>query len=130
MSIIKRARAGVFAPASVLLLSLSMLPSAALAQTQAAPDNSAKNRTENQSQTADQGKNNAADRELTAKIRRAIVSDKSLSTYAHNVKIIVVGGAVTLKGPVHSEAEKQTIASKAGEVAGQDKVTNAITVKQ
>jgi hyperosmotically inducible periplasmic protein len=46
------------------------------------------------------------------------------------VKIVVIGGAVTLKGPVHSEAEKQSIAAKAAEIAGQDKVTNEITVKQ
>ena len=129
MSITRWPYAGAFAPASVLLLSLSMLP-AALAQTQATPDNSANNRTQNQTGTADQQKDNAADRTLTAKIRRAVVSDKSLSTYAHNVKIVVVGGAVTLKGPVHSDAEKQSIAAKAGEIAGQDKVTNEITVKQ
>jgi hypothetical protein len=39
-------------------------------------------------------------------IRAAIHKDKSLSTYAHNVKIITQGGKVTLKGPIHSEAEK------------------------
>ena len=119
----------VSVPPGALLLSLSMLP-CAFAQTQATPDNSANNRTQNQSQTADQQKNNAADRVLTAKIRRAVVSDKSLSTYGHNVKILVIGGAVTLKGPVPSEAEKQSIAAKAAEIAGQDKVTNRITVKQ
>lgn len=129
MSTTKRLLARVFAPANVILLSLSMLP-AALAQTQAKPDNSANNRTQNHSQTADQQKDNAADRTLTAKIRRAVVADKSLSTYGHNVKIVVIGGAVTLKGPVHSEAEKQSIAAKAAEIAGQDKVTNEITVKQ
>jgi osmotically-inducible protein OsmY len=36
---------------------------------------------------------------------------------------------VTLKGPVHSEEEKQSIAAKAAEVAGQDKVSNQLTVK-
>ena len=115
--------------ASVLLLPLSMPPHA-FSQTQAQPDNSANNRKQNQSQTADQQKNDAADRTMTAKIRRAIVSDHTLSTYGHNVKIIVVGGAVTLKGPVHSEAEKQSIASKAGAIAGHDKVTDQLTVKQ
>ncbi len=59
------------------------------------------------------------------------MADKSLSTYAHNVKIITQDGQVTLKGPVHSEEEKTAIASKAAEAAGgQDKVTNQITVKQ
>jgi len=114
--------------ASVLLLPLSVLPHA-LSQTQAAPDNAARNRAQNRSQTADQQKDDAADRTLTAKIRRAIVADHSLSTYGHNVKVIVSGGTVTLKGPVHSDAEKQSIVAKAGAIAGQDKVTDQLTVK-
>ena len=67
---------------------------------------------------------------MAAKIRRAIVADHSLSTYGHNVKVIVSGGAVILKGPVHSEVEKQSIVAKAGGIAGQDKVTDQLTVKQ
>ena len=119
----------IFAPTSVLLLSLGVLP-AAFAHTQAAPDNSSNNKTQNQSQTADQQRDRTSDRELTAKIRRALVADKSLSTYGHNVKILVSGGSVTLKGPVHSEEEKQKIAATASEVVGQRKVTNQLTVKQ
>src|SRR5438270_9569464 len=49
--------------------------------------------------TADKAKDNASDREIMKKIRSAIVSDKSLSTYAHNVKVIAQHGKVTLKGP-------------------------------
>ena len=79
--------------------------------------------------TADQGKNNATDRDIMRKIRRAVVSDKSLSTYAHNVKIIAQGGKVTLKGTVHTEQEKSAIAEKAAGVAGAGNVTNAILVK-
>jgi hyperosmotically inducible protein len=67
----------------------------------------------------------------TKKVRQALMADKSLSTYAHNVKIITQDGVVTLKGPVNSEEEKQNIASKAAEVVGSlDKVTNQLTVKQ
>jgi hyperosmotically inducible periplasmic protein len=96
---------------------------------QAAPDNSARNK--DHSTTADQQPVNKSDSEITRDIRRSIVSDKSLSTYAHNVKIITQNGAVTLKGPVHSDEEKQTVASKAAEVVGgPDKVTNELTVKQ
>ena len=120
---------GIVGSASVMLLSLGLIP-AGLAQTQAAPDNSGTNKVQNQSQTADQQKEKTSDREMTAKIRRAVVADKSLSMYAHNVKIIVIGGSVTLKGPVHSEEEKQSIAAKASQIAGQDKVTNQLTVKQ
>ena len=117
---------GALAPA--LLLSLLSLP--AVAQTRTTPDNSANNRTQNQTATADQAKNDKSDREVTARIRRAVIADKSLSMYAHNVKIIVVAGAVTLKGPVHSEAEKQTVVEKAAQVVGADKVSDQITVKQ
>jgi len=80
--------------------------------------------------TADQQKNNLSDRELTQKIRKAVVADKSLSTYAHNVKIIAQNGSVTLKGPVRSDDEKKTIVAKAAEIAGPDKVTDDLTVKQ
>jgi osmotically-inducible protein OsmY len=79
--------------------------------------------------TADQGKNASSDRETMRKIRRAVVADKSLSTYAHNIKIISEHGKVTLKGPVHTEDEKKAIESKATEIAGAGNVTNEITVK-
>lgn len=93
-----------------------------------APDNSARNKMHNK--TADQQMDNTSDREVTKKIRQSLIADKSLSMYGHNIKIITRNGAVTLKGPVHSEEEKQAIASKAADVVGHDKVTNQITVKQ
>jgi hyperosmotically inducible periplasmic protein len=78
--------------------------------------------------TADQQKENRSDRELTRQIRRAIVKDKSLSTYAHNIKIIAQDGMVTLKGPVNTQEEKQAIEAKAAAIAGQGKITNEIEV--
>jgi hyperosmotically inducible periplasmic protein len=78
--------------------------------------------------TADQQKDNATDRDLTQKIRRALMQDKALSTYAHNVKVIAQGGQVTLKGPVRSEEERKVVESKAIEVAGAGHVTNQISV--
>jgi hyperosmotically inducible periplasmic protein len=79
--------------------------------------------------TADQQKMNAADEELTRKIRQAIMAEKSLSTYAHNVKIITQDGQVTMKGPVRSEKEKRLVLGLAVKAAGQaDKVTNQITI--
>jgi osmotically-inducible protein OsmY len=78
--------------------------------------------------TADQQKENATDRDLTQKIRRALMKDKSLSSYAHNVKVIAQGGQVTLKGPVRSDQEKQTVEAKAIEVAGAGRVTNEISI--
>jgi osmotically-inducible protein OsmY len=71
---------------------------------------------------------NPADRATTKKIRSAIYQDKSLSTYAHNIKIITRDGKVTLKGPVHSEDEKASIEAKAASVAGADNVSNQLTV--
>ncbi|HEX4168781.1 MAG TPA: BON domain-containing protein [Bryobacteraceae bacterium] len=101
------------------------------AATQNQPDNTGVNKRDRSTSqpTADQGKNNSSDREIMRKIRRAVVSDKSLSTYAHNVKIISEHGKVTLKGPVHSEDEKKAIETKAEEIAGAGNVTNAITVQ-
>jgi len=78
--------------------------------------------------TADQQKENATDRDLTQKIRRALMDDKSLSSYAHNVKVIAQGGQVTLKGPVRSEEEKQTVEAKAVAVAGAGKIVNQMSV--
>ena len=57
------------------------------------------------------------------------MADKSLSTYAHNIKIITVNGAVTLKGPVKSDDEKAKLAEIAANAVSADKVTNEITVK-
>ncbi len=79
--------------------------------------------------TADNAKNNTSDRELMRQIRRDVVSDKSLSTYAHNVKIVAEGGKVTLKGVVHTDEEKKTIEDLARKHAGDANVTNEITVK-
>lgn len=79
--------------------------------------------------SADKQRENPADRELTRKIRRALVADKSLSTYAHNVKIITQGGNVTLKGPVRSEEEKNAVIAKATEVAGEGHVVDQLEVK-
>ena len=79
--------------------------------------------------TADQQNNNRGDRDLTQQIRKSVMADKSLSTYAHNVKIITQNGTVTLKGPVRSDDEKKAIVAKAEAVAGQGKVTDELSVK-
>jgi hyperosmotically inducible protein len=78
--------------------------------------------------TADQQKENPSDREITQKIRRSLMDDKTLSTYAHNVKVIAQHGQVTLKGPVRTEDEKRSVEAKATEVAGAGRVTNQISI--
>ena len=100
------------------------------AQTQ--PDNTANNKSgqDTAGVTAQDQKMNAADQNTTAKIRKAIMADKSLSTYAHNVKIICQDGVVTLKGPVRSDDEVNSIVSKAKDVTGTSyKVVNQLSVK-
>ena len=62
------------------------------------------------------------------KIRQSVMADKTLSTYAHNVKIISQHGKVTLKGPVRSEEEKTAIMKMATDVAGDGNVTDQISI--
>ena len=78
--------------------------------------------------TADQQKTNAADQKLTQTIRRALVQDKTLSSYAHNVKVVTQSGQVTLKGPVRSDDEKRAVEAKAVAAAGEGHVTNELSV--
>lgn len=94
---------------------------------QQAPDNSANNKQHDV--TADQQSNATADRAITQQIRKALMADKSLSSSAHNVKVITRDGMVTLKGPVQSEDEKQKVASVAAQVVDPGKIDNQITVK-
>jgi hyperosmotically inducible protein len=96
----------------------------------AKPDNTKVNKRDRNAgeATADQQKMNKADRQLTQKIRRAIYDNNSLSTYAHNVKIISQDGMVTLKGPVRTEDEKAALEAKATAIAGSGKVTNELSV--
>ena len=113
---------------TIVVISVLLAPASALAQTPA--DNTRVNtrdRTKG-AVTADQQKENARDRELTQNIRRALVQDKTLSSYAHNVKVIAQGGQVTLKGPVRTEEEKRTVETKAAEVAGAGHVINQMSV--
>jgi len=82
-------------------------------------------------QTADQTTTTTlskADRQLTQKVRKALVSDKSLSVAAHNINITSQDGTVTLKGAVKSDDEKKAIEDKTAEIAGQGKVTSELTV--
>jgi hyperosmotically inducible periplasmic protein len=114
----------------------SLLGSAwVVAQTTTAQDAQADNTRVNQRDqnanepTADQQKDNRSDRDITQQIRKAIMNDKSLSTYAHNVKIVTQNGQVTLKGPVRSDEEKRTVEAKAAEVAGDNNVVSKLDIK-
>jgi hyperosmotically inducible protein len=100
------------------------------APSQTPPDNTKVNTRDQQpsERTADQQSEHTSDRDLAKQIRQTIVKDDSLSTYAHNVKVIVKNGTVTLKGPVRTDEEKQAIVAKAAAIAGDGKVTDQLDV--
>ncbi len=66
------------------------------------------------------------DLKLTRRIRRALVSDSSLSFTAKNIKVITLGGKVTLRGDVRTDRELKTIDSAAKKVAGRAQVDNLL----
>jgi hyperosmotically inducible periplasmic protein len=82
----------------------------------------------NSTGTSDKQSNDATDLNLTKEIRKSVIADKALSTYAHNVKIVSVGGNVTLSGVVRSDDEKSAIEMKTDAVAGKDHVVNKLKV--
>lgn len=97
-----------------------------------APDNTATNKADRAGDTKtpmDQSES-AASIKVTADIRRAIMDDKAMSINAQNCKIITdAAGLVTLRGPVNSQTEKDSIESKAKAIAGVTKVDNQLEVK-
>jgi hyperosmotically inducible protein len=105
-------------------------PAKAQGAQQPAPDNTKTNQRDRDkaAATADRQKMSAEDRELTRKIRAAITGNRSLSTYAHNVKIITRDGKVMLKGPVRSDEEKAAVLTRATEIAGDGNVTDEMDV--
>src|SRR4029077_346241 len=117
---------------SLLLGSLGLLwaqQDTGTTQDQPADNTKVNQRDRNTSEpTADRQKENPTDRQLAQQIRKALMKDKSLSTDAHNVKVIAQNGMVTLKGPVKSDEEKQAVESKAAQIAGSHKVTSEIQV--
>ena len=78
---------------------------------------------------ADQQRNDPTDREISRQVRDAILSDKNLSPYAHDVSVITQNGTVTLRGPVRSDEEKRVVEEKAEEIAGEINVISELTVK-
>jgi hyperosmotically inducible periplasmic protein len=95
-------------------------------------DNTGRNVQDRDDQTltpGDQG-GSAADREVTANVRKAIVADDALSMNAHNVKVITLNGVVTLRGPVKNAAEKSSVAAKAQKVAGVKRVDNQLEIEK
>ena len=95
-----------------------------------APDNTERNVRDRSGETLTPGdqSESEADRTLTQRVRQAVVADDSLSTNAHNIKIITINGVVTLRGPVNSAQEKANIDAKAQQIAGTTKVNNQLEI--
>ena len=74
--------------------------------------------------------NNAADIKVAADVRKSLMKDDSLSTMAHNVKLVASAGVVTLRGPVASEAEKSKVEQLAAASTGVSRVRNELDIKQ
>jgi osmotically-inducible protein OsmY len=95
-----------------------------------APDNTKSNKVDhsNSAATADAQTNKSSDIDLTKRIRKSVLADKAMSTYAHNVKIVAVNGRVTVNGVLRSEQEKSAIEMKAAAVAGENNVINDLKI--
>jgi hyperosmotically inducible protein len=94
------------------------------------PDNTAVNERDASGATKtpiDQDENKA-DVERTAEIRKRILDQPDLSISARNAKVMTSQGKVTLRGPVASEAERDTLVRVATEVAGAGNVDNQLEV--
>jgi hypothetical protein len=98
-------------------------------ETNAEPDNTALNERDENALTPIDQSNDSSDIEITQAIRKKVVGDDELSFNAKNVKIITVGGKVTLRGPVESPNESASIERSARDVAGVTKVDNQLEVK-
>jgi len=77
----------------------------------------------------DQG-GSESDRKLTQQIRQELMKDKSLSFTAKNVKIITIGGKVTLRGPVKSDAERSAVEGAARRAAGSGQVESQLEISK
>src|SRR5262249_13161089 len=94
-------------------------------------DNTARNARDSNGKTAtplDQSENEG-DRAITQRVRKNILDNDGLSTNAHNVKIITANGVVTLRGPVNSAQEKNTVVAAAHMTPGVKRIDDQLEVK-
>ncbi|MEO6709462.1 MAG: BON domain-containing protein, partial [Planctomycetota bacterium] len=118
------------APALALALTAALALSACNKDSSAA-DNTGRNAADQKSNatTPMDQKNNDTDLRITAEIRKALVDKSELSVNAHNVKVITEHAVVTLRGPVDSTSERDSVESIAAGVAGVTRVDNQLEVK-
>lgn len=95
------------------------------------PDNTERNVRDRDNATltpTDQSQGSEQDVDKTRRIRKAIMSDKTLSTNAQNIKIVTLKGRTTLRGPVKNVSEQERILKKGRKVAGTKNVENQLEV--
>ena len=116
----------------LLLVGLALSVSAAQAATETVPaNNSGINERDRSDQTLtpENQSESEGDRELAAKIRRAVVAQSGISTDGQNIKIITANNTVTLRGPVKDSTERAAIEKTVRAAAGKATVDNQLEVK-
>ncbi|MDX2107926.1 MAG: BON domain-containing protein [Candidatus Melainabacteria bacterium] len=93
-------------------------------------DNTARNKghEEKSAVNAQDAGESKSDIQIARDIRKKLVEDSTLSSYAKNAKVIVKKGHVTLKGPVRSNDEVTSLVNKAKECAGEANVASELEV--
>lgn len=91
-------------------------------------DNTGRNRSHDRRLEAEDQSTTDADVALVGSIRRALTGDDQLSTNARNIKVIVSGRRVTLRGPVASAAERQRVEALVRQAAAGHEVVNQLEV--
>ncbi len=112
----------------VIGVGLFCLPSLSIAETRG--DNTKVNERDRSSfeRTADSQGNDKKDIEVTRQIRQLILRDKSMSTYAQNIKVITSKGVVTIKGSVKTQVEMKRILRDVRNVAGTANIIDEMEV--
>ncbi len=118
-----------------ILVTLLMLPllgaPLAMADSHTDADNSARNERDRsgESVTSFDQSNEEADLKVVAAIRKALVAHETLSINAKNVKVVTNAERVVLRGPVKSQAEKNTIDQLAKDHADGRTVENLLEIE-
>ena len=124
------ATAGFLDPAFVSAQPL-IAPHETMSVTSAPADNTEKNVRDKDNATltpTDQAQGSKHDVAMTRRIRKSLMADKTLSTNAHNIKIVTLNGRTTLRGPVKDAGEQERILKKARKVVGVKNVENQLEV--